>query len=201
MKNLGKKLQQEALTAQYDAIIQDQLREGIIEKAPPVSQPEKGFYIPFKSVTGESGETIKLWIVFDASAQATSDAPMLNDCLYPGPALQNKLWDVLIQQRAYPVVLAGDIKNAFLQIRIHESERNALHFHWQTDLIKDKQMYRFTRVLLGLAPSPFLQGRVLECHLETWAARYPEEVERLCRSFYVDGLLTGSLGKHKLERR
>ena len=87
---------------------------------------------------------MKLRIVFDASAQATPDAPMLNDCLYPGPALQNKLWDVLFQQRAYPVVLAGDIKNAFLQIHIHESERNALHFHWQTDLNKDIQMYRFT---------------------------------------------------------
>ena len=136
---------------------------------------------------------MKLRIVFDASAQATSDAPMLNDCLYPGPALQNKLWDVLIQQRAYPVVLAGDTKNAILQICVHESERNALHFHWQTDLIKDKQMYRFTRVLLGLAPSPFLLGWVLECHLETWASRYPEEVERLRRSFYVDGLLTGSI--------
>ena len=201
LKNLGKKLQQEALTAQYDAIIQDQLREGIIEKAPPVSQPEKGFYILFKSVIGESGETMKLQIVFDASAQATSDTPMLNDCLYPGPALQNKLWDVLIQQRAYPVVLAGDIKSAFLQIRIHKSERNALHFHWLTDLIKDKQMYRFTRVLLGLAPSPYLLGGVLECHLETWAARYPEEVERLRRSFYVDGLLTGSIDIQQTQTR
>ena len=143
LKNLSKKLQQEALTAQYDAIIQEQLREGVIEKAPPVSQPEKEFYIPHKSVIRESAETTKLRIVYDASARATPDAPSLNDCLYPGPALQNKLWDVLIQQRAYPVVLAGDIKKAFLQI---------------TDI----PTYRFTRVLFGLAPSPFLLGGVLE---------------------------------------
>ena len=76
-----------------------------------------------------------------------------------------------------------------------------LHFHWQTDLIKDKQMYRFTRVLLGLAPSPFLLGGVLECHLETWAARYPEEVERLRRSFYVDGLLMGSIDIQQTQTR
>ena len=130
-------------------------------------------------------------IVYDASARATPGAPSLNDCLYPGPALQNKLWDVLIQQRAYPVVLAGDIKKAFLQIRIHESERDALRFHWQTDLNSDVQTYRFTRVLFGLAPSPFLLGGVLECHLDTWAEKYLEEVERLRRSFYVDDLLTG----------
>lgn len=161
LKNLSKKLQQEALTAQYDAIIQEQLREGVIEKAPPVSQ-QKEFYIPHKSVIRESAETTKLRIVYDASARATPDAPSLNDCLYPGPALQNKLWDVLIQQRAYPVILAGDTKKAFLQIRIHESERDALRFHWQTDLNTDIQTYRLRRVLFGPAPSLFLLGGVLE---------------------------------------
>ena len=139
----------------------------------------------------KSAETTKIRIVYDASASATPDAPWLNDCLYPGPALQKKLWDVLIQQRAYPVVLAGDIKKAFLQIRIHKSERDALHFHWQTDLNSDVQTYRFTRVLFGLAPSPFLLGKVLECQLDTWVEKYPEEAERLCRSCYVDDLLTG----------
>ena len=190
LKNLSRKLQREGLTAQYDAIIQEQLAEGVIEKAPPVSQPQKEFYIPHKSVIRKSAETTKMRIVYDASARATPDSPSLNDCLYPGPALQNKLWDVLIQQRAYPVVLAGDIKKAFLQIRIHESERDALRFHWQTDSDSEVQTFRFTRVLFGLAPSPFLLGGVLECHLDTWAEKYPEEVERLRRSFYVDDLLT-----------
>ena len=194
LANLSKKLQREGLTEQYDAIIQEQLSEGVIEKAPTVSnvQPQKEFYIPHKSVIRKSAETTKMRIVYDASARATPDAPSLNDCLYPGPALQNKLWDVLIQQRAYPVVLAGDIKKAFLQIRIHESERDALRFHWQADLNSDVQTYRFTRVLFGLAPSPFLLGGVLECHLDTWAEKYPEEAERLRRSFYVDDLLTGA---------
>ena len=120
--NLSKKLQREGLTEQYDAIIQEQLSEDVIEKAPPVSnvQPQKEFYIPHKSVIRKSAKTTKMRIVYDASARATPDAPSLNDCLYPGPVLQNKLWDVLIQQRAYPVVLVGDIKKAFLQIRIHE---------------------------------------------------------------------------------
>ena len=54
------------------------------------------------------------------------------------------------------------------------------------------QTYRFTRVLFGLAPSPFLLGGVLESHLDAWAKEYQEEAERLRRSFYVDDLLTGS---------
>ena len=39
LQSLRKKLQQGGLTEEYDAIIQQQLQEGIIEPAPPVSQP------------------------------------------------------------------------------------------------------------------------------------------------------------------
>ena len=191
LKSLNKKLQREGLSAQYDAIIQEQLVEGVIEKAPSISQSQKEFYIPHKSVIRNSAESTKMRIVYDASARATPDSPSLNDCLHPGPALQNKLWDILIQQRGYPVLLAGDIKKAFLQIRMHESERDFLRFHWQADLEPEVQTYRFTRVLFGLTPSPFLLGGVLECHLDVWAKKYPEEAERLRRSFYVDDLLTG----------
>ena len=201
LKNLTRKLQREDLTDEYDGIIQEQLTEGVIEKAPPVSQPEKEFYIPHKCVIRKSAETTKMRIVYDASARATPNSPSLNDCLYSGPPLQNRLWDVLVQQRAYPVVLAGDIQKAFLQIRIHESERDALRFHWQTDCTSEVETYRFTRVLFGLAPSPFLLGGVLEYHFDTWAQRYPEEAERLRRSFYVDDLLTGGQNVQQTKAR
>ena len=59
-----------------------------------------------------------------------------------------------------------------------------------------------TRVLFGLAPSPFLLGGVLKYHLNRWAKKYPEEVERLRRSFYVDDLLTGGQNlQQTLERK
>ena len=87
------------------------------------------FYIPHKYVIRESAQTTKMRIVYDASARATPEAPSLNDCLYTGPPLQNKIWDILVQQRTYPVGVAADIKQAFLQIRVKESERNALKFH------------------------------------------------------------------------
>jgi hypothetical protein len=115
----------------------------------------------------------------------------LNECLYTGPALQNKLWDILVQQRTYPVGVSADIKQAFLQIRVKENERGVLKFHWQPKADAEIETYRFTRVLFGLAPSPFLLGGVIENHLDTWSTKYPEEVERLRRSFYVDDLLTG----------
>ena len=161
LQKLNRKLECDCLTKDYDDIIKEQLAEGVIEKAPPVSQP-KEFYIPHKSVIRKSAETTKMRIVYDASSRATPNSPSLNDCLYPGPVLQNKLWDILIQQRGYPVILAGDIRKAFLQIRIHESERDALRFLWRADAHSEIETYRFTRVLFGLAPSPFLLGGVLE---------------------------------------
>ena len=98
-------------------------------------------------------------------------------------------------------MLAGDIQKSFLQIRFQESERDALRFHWQTDGTSEVDTYRFTRVLFGLRPSPFLLGSVLEYHFDSWAQRYPEEAEMLRRSFYVYGLLTGGQNEQQTKAR
>ena len=127
LNSLTKKLQREGHTTEYNAIIQDQLKEGVVERAPAVPTNQE-FYIPHKAVIKETAESTKMRVMYDASARASPDAPSLNECLYPGPSLPNKLWDVLVQQRAYPVLVTGDIRKAFLQIRIRESERDALQF-------------------------------------------------------------------------
>ena len=82
LHSLNRKLQREDLTGEYDAIIKEQLAEGVIEKVPPVSQ-SKEFYIPHKGVVRKRSETTKMRIVYDASARATPDSPSLNDCLHP----------------------------------------------------------------------------------------------------------------------
>ena len=121
LNGLTKKLQRDGLTEQYDNIICEQVEAEIVERAPdmPVN---KEFYIPHKCVVKEKWETTKLRIVYDASAQATPDSPSLNECLHSGPSLQNKLWDVLVQQQAFPVMVSADIRQAFLQIRVRENE-------------------------------------------------------------------------------
>ena len=50
---------------------------------------------------------------------------------------------------------------------------------------------RFTRGIFGLVSSPFLLGRVIECHLELWLARMPELVTELRRRLSVDDLISG----------
>ena len=130
LKNLTRKLQRQPDEfEQYDEIIQTQLSEGIIEKAPEEVKGNE-FYIPHKAVFNQDSETTKMRIVYDASAKPTTESPSLNECLETGPPLQNLLWNVLIRNRFAPIALCGDIKKAFLQVHIKEEDRDALRFHW-----------------------------------------------------------------------
>ena len=96
--------------------------------------------------------------------------------------------------------MTGDIRQAFLQIRMRESERDALRLHWQTNEDKEIQIYRFTRALFGLAPSPFLLNGVLQVHLDTWEKERPEVVAELRKSLYVDDLVSGGLTTQQAQK-
>jgi hypothetical protein len=136
-------------------------------------------------------ESTKLRIVYDASAQENPQETSLNDCLYAGPPLQNRLWNVLVRMRFHPVAVTGDIKQAFLQVRIRKAERDSLRFHWKSNKQSLVETLRFTRALFGLVCSPLLLGGVVERHLESWEEREPELVTEIRRSLYVDNLLSG----------
>jgi len=40
-------------------------------------------------------------------------------------------WNVLVRSRTHPVALVGDLKKAFLQVRIGGADRDALRFHFR----------------------------------------------------------------------
>ena len=92
---------------------------------------------------------------------------------------------------------AGDIRKAFLQIRIRECERDLPRFHLKKICQSQIETLRFTRALFGLAlSSPFLLAGVLETHLDAWEQRKVAEPRR---ALYVDDLLTG--GKDDAEAK
>ena len=176
---------------EYDAIIREQLEEGVVEE-PEMSTKGKEFYIPHKAVIRENAATTKMRIVYDASARAKDTAPSLNGCLETGPPLQNQIWRVLVRGRFHAVAIAGDIRKAFLQVRIREEDRDALRFHWIDRENPEKvRTLRFTRALFGLGPSPFLLGGIIQHHLEICKPDYPETVTEIERGLYVDDSLTG----------
>ena len=111
-------------------------------------------------MVGENAEKKKLRIVYDASAKASNSTPSL-------------ILDILLRARFKPVYLAGDIKQAFLQIVIREAERDALRF-FRVNNLENKwtEVYRVTRALFGLGSSPFLLGGTLQQHFEKFKERY-----------------------------
>ena len=75
------------------------------------------------------------------------------------------------------MAIADDLKEAFAQIRVRREDRDALRFHWLKDLAsKQVKTLRFTRVLFGLAPSPFLLAAVIKQYLQRYKMVNPELV-------------------------
>ena len=189
LDRLYTRLNKMGVTRKYNKVIEQQKEEGIVELAcaPPVSK----FYLPHKPVVHVGAESTKLRVVYDGSAKENPQFPSLNDCLYAGPSLQNKLWNVLTRMRFHPVALSGDLKQAFLQIRIKKEERDSLRFHWKTTEHSLPEVLRFTRALFGLTCSPFLLAAVVDHHLQSWEVKEPEKVAEIRRSLYVDDLISG----------
>ena len=195
--SLNKRLERQNLTSEYEEIIEDQKKAGVVERADEPCVGGREFYIPHKPVVQATAESTKLRVVYDASARAFDGAPSLNDSLHAGPPLQNKLWSVLVRGRFNPVAINGDLQKAFLQVRVRETDRDAMRFHWRREEHSPLETLRFTRAVFGLASSPFLLGGVIEVHLNSWEEKEPELVAKIRKELYVDDLISGSTTVHK----
>ena len=99
----------------------------------------------------ESAETTKRRVVYNAPAKPNKGSVSLNECLETGPSLQNSLWHILIRSRFRPIMLCRDIEKAFRRIRIRESERDVLRFHWVKNSDPSViEINRFTRLVFSL---------------------------------------------------
>ena len=183
------------VSRQYNDVIREQLKQGIIE---PVRQGTtngvgKVHYIPHHEVIRVDKETTKLRVVYDASAKVQSTTPSLNDCLYAGPPLSSLIYDILLRFRVHKVAITGDIEKAFLNISVDPRDRDYLRFLW-ADVTRSKhpnlQVYRFARVAFGICSSPFLLNATVRHHLTS--TDLPEEfVDCVLKSLYVDDFVGG----------
>ena len=126
---------------------------------------ERVFYLRQRPVIRQSGETTKIRFVYDASAKGYQISTSLNECLETGPLLQNRLWDILIRSRFRHILLCGDIEKVYPQIRIKESQRDALRFDWVSNLDMNRiEVNRFIRLVFGFMQSPFILEGTLKEH-------------------------------------
>ncbi|XP_057302726.1 uncharacterized protein LOC130636893 [Hydractinia symbiolongicarpus] len=179
------------LLQQYDDIIKQQKRDGIIEQVTePPPPPGKVHYLPHHYVLKEDKSTTKVRIVYDAS----SNSPSLNDCLEKGPSLLPLRMDILIRFGTYKVAVASDIKQAFLNVAINTPDRDFLRFLWFDDITKENpqlMIYRYTRVIFGMNASQFLLAASIIKHLEKYQSADPDFVLAFLENLYVDDSIGG----------
>ena len=151
-------------------------------------------YLPHHAVIRQDKQTTKVRIVYDGSAKSTSTPFSLNDCLMTGPNLIPKLFNILVKFRWNIVAVTADIEKTFLMIGIRPSDRDMLRFLWfcnPEQPVSEVTHFRFTRLVFGLRPSPAILSCVISHHLRKYHEKYPELVQSIESSLYVDDLIAG----------
>ena len=195
--NLLRKLGNEpTLLNDYNQIIQDQIKSGIVEVVTDSTsvQDKLIHYLPHHGVVRQDKTTSRLHIVYDASAKIAG-SPSLNECLYTGPSFGQSIFDILLRFRAHRIVLTGDIEKAFLMIAVEEKDRDVLRFLWTSNFNNDEpeiMILRFARVVFGVSCSPFLLNATINHHMETYRDVDPQFVDKFLSSIYVDDVSLGS---------
>ena len=149
-------------------------------------------YLSHHPVIRTDKSTSRVRIVYDASAKR--DGPSLNDCLETGPNTLPQIIDILLRFRLNKIALISDIKQAFLNVSIPESDRDFLRFLWVNDINSNETeiiIRRFTRVAFGTTASQFLLASAISKHLSQYEKTDPLFVEKLLKNLYVDNSING----------
>ena len=178
LKSLHKKLRANpTLLEEYNAIIEEQLKTGIIERVSLENEEHDNcHFLPHHCVVRHDHDTTKVRIVFDGSAKESKDMPSLNDLLAHRDNFMPFLFDTIIHFRTHVIGLTADIQKAFHQISINESDRDLLHFLWFDDIHKAEpsvMQLRFCRLPFGLKPSPSILGAAIHKHASLFQDEEP----------------------------
>ena len=126
----------------------------------------------------------KVRIVYDCAAKF--DETSLNDQLLQGPDNTNSLTGVLLRFRKEPVALMSDIEQMFHQVRVKQSDTDALRFLWWPggDLTKEPIDYKMQVHLFGGTSSPSVCSYALRKAAEDSKNEYsPETIETCTKVF------------------
>jgi hypothetical protein len=172
------------LLSDYQRIIGEQIKLGIIEPAERTGQPEH--FLPHQPVLGT-----KTRVVHDASSHSKG-SPSLNDCLLPGPNLLPDLASILIRFRCSPFPVLSDVEKAFLMIGLHSDDREFAKFLWLKNptlpptVRGNLLIFRFRRIAFGVVSSPFILLATLKHHLLAEGQELGPSIEK---NLYMDNVL------------
>ncbi|GFY17418.1 CCHC-type domain-containing protein [Trichonephila clavipes] len=194
LESTTRKLEKIGFREKYHEVFREWLVEGVIEEIPGKELPVRTHYLPHRPVIKETSATssMKIRPAFDASAKINNH-PSLNDCLETGDNLIESVPAILARFRLKSIGVISDIRRAFLQISLHEKDRDFVRFLWY-DNEGNIRNYRHARVAFGVTSSPFLLMAVINYHLLKRISkkeRYSEEFLKNYKIvFYVDNCVT-----------
>ncbi|XP_054717257.1 uncharacterized protein LOC129226651 [Uloborus diversus] len=183
-----------SLYSEYRRVVNNYIEQNIVERVPESSvadSPE--FYLPHRAVIRDDRVSSKLRVVFDASSHKKGKFS-LNDSLHIGPNLYPDLFELLLSYRKHPIAFTVDIKQAFLNVAIDESDKNVTKFFWTENpysFSDSLEVLRFNRVLFGINSSPFLLCATIKHHLKKYSSIFPQTHELLNKFCYVDDIIGG----------
>ncbi|KAL4153798.1 hypothetical protein QTP88_001631 [Uroleucon formosanum] len=149
------------------------------------------YFIPHHAVYRPEVDINKIRVVFDASAKC-GRGRSLNDCLFPGPKLQQDIVDVLTRFRVHKYVFTTDICKMYRQILIVPKYRKFQHILWRAEPHDKLLEYELNTVTYGVNCAPYLALRVLQsiasddCIESEWVRN------ALTRQTYVDDICDGA---------
>ncbi|CAL1287994.1 unnamed protein product, partial [Larinioides sclopetarius] len=125
LKHTVKSLKAKGRLNEYQEVFNQWENEGIIEQINPNKINPEGLgvhYLPPRAVIKDNSTT-KVRPVFDRSAK-TRNSVSINECIKKGPNLIEMIPAILNRFRWWKIGVISDIKQAFLQIALNESDRD-----------------------------------------------------------------------------
>lgn len=149
---------------QYDAVIRQQVNDGILEPVSDLHKLKKDknvSFLPHSAVFKPHADSTKCRLVLLSNLCEKGDGTNLshNQISLPGPQLNNKLLTSLILYRFNKYLIICDIVQAFLQLCLRAQDSEKLHLLWFDDVCSGKfeeRAFKYKRVPMGLRFSPFL---------------------------------------------
>ncbi|XP_037521488.1 uncharacterized protein LOC119398736 [Rhipicephalus sanguineus] len=132
--------EQSSLLEKYDQAISAYFNDEHAEKVQDEQLlKDNVYYMPHHAVVRRDAVTTKLCVVINASSHEAGHV-CLNDVLSKGVKLGSDVIQLLLNFRCHPVVLAADIKKAYLQLLIRPENRDLLRFLWLESISQRKRM-------------------------------------------------------------
>ena len=148
----------------------------------------EGFYIPTFMVVREDKSTTKYRLIVNGKFCFNSKS--INDYLYSGPNVMNRLGDVLLRFRYHKYVVTCDVANMFLRVGVPARDRKFLRFLYRNDA-GDLKIIEMCSHAFGLTQSPFVVINVVREHAESCRESMPLASKAVLKDSIVDDVLTG----------